>query len=236
MWQLSGSQQLQLSSFFRTYNLSLFSDFGQGLIRQSEFRTAAGASANYVNKIAEYFSLLGGLDYNREAPRRDDLDHYGFFDPANPSYYGPFTPVTANNVTIGSLSPYIAAEGALSHYFRYYLGWRRDQIDFDNDDLLHSQNSFQKWVGVNSPKATISFLPKDSWYVPLISLSFGQSFFTEDPRIGTGTTPGTPAGDGAFLSARRQQNPPQNGCSPHSRSRYQQRRAGKDRSGYRIAI
>ena len=45
---------------------------------------------------------------------------------------------------------------------------------------------------MNSPKATISFLPKDSWYVPLISLSFGQSFFTEDPRIGTGTTPGTP--------------------------------------------
>jgi uncharacterized protein involved in tellurium resistance len=192
VWQLSGSQQLQLSGFFRTYNLSLCPDYGQGLIRQSEFRTVAGASANYVNKIAEYLSLLGGLDYNREAPRRDDLDHYGFFDPANPSYYGPFTPVDSNNVTIASLSPYIAAEGALTRYFRYYLGWRRDEIDFDNDDLLHAENSFQKWVGVNSPKATVSFLPKDSWYVPLISLSFGQAFFTEDPRIGTGTTPGTP--------------------------------------------
>ena len=192
VWQLSGSQQLQLSGFFRTYNLSLFSDFGQGLIRQSEFRTAAGASANYTNKITEYLSLLGGFDYNREAPRRDDLDHYGFFDPANPSYYGPFTPIDANNVTIASLSPYIAAEGALTRYLRYYLGWRRDQIDFDNDDLLHAENSFQKWVGVNSPKAAISFLPADSWFVPLISLSFGQSFFTEDPRIGTGTTPGTP--------------------------------------------
>ena len=192
VWQLSGSQQLQLSGFFRTYNLSLFSDFGQGLIRQSEFRTAAGASANYTNKITEYLSLLGGFDYNREAPRRDDLDHYGFFDPANPSYYGPFTPIDANNVTIASLSPYIAAEGALTRYLRYYLGWRRDQIDFDNDDLLHAENSFQKWAGVNSPKATISFLPADSWFVPLISLSFGQSFFTEDPRIGTGTTPGTP--------------------------------------------
>ena len=192
VWQLSGSQQLQLSGFFRTYNLSLFSDFGQGLIRQSEFRTVAGASANYTNKITEYLSLLGGLDYNREAPRHDDLDHYGFFNPANPSYYGPFTRIDANNVTIASLSPYIAAEGGLTPYFRYYLGWRRDQIDFDNDDLLHAENSFQKWVGVNSPKATVSFLPKDSWYVPLISLSFGQSFFTEDPRIGTGTTPATP--------------------------------------------
>jgi hypothetical protein len=192
VWQLGGGQQLELSGFFRTYNLSLFSDFGQGLIRQSEFRTVAGGRANYVNKIAEYLSLLAGFDYEREAPRRDDLDHYGLFNPSAPSYYGPFTPVDGNNVTIGSLAPYIAAEGGLSPYFRYYLGWRRDEIDFDNDDLLHSQNSFQKWVGVNSPKATVSFLPKQSWYVPVISLSFGQAFFTEDPRIGTGTTVGTP--------------------------------------------
>jgi hypothetical protein len=195
---LSGSQQLSLSGFFRTYNLSLFSDFGQGLIRQSEFRTVAGGSANYVNKIAESLSLLAGFDYQREAPRRDDLDHYGFFNPADPAYYGPFTPVDGNNVTLGSLAPYLAAEGALARFFRYYLGWRRDEIDFDNDDLLHAQNSFQKWVGVNSPKATVSFLPKESWYVPLISLSFGQAFFTEDPRIGLGmaagapVTPGTP--------------------------------------------
>jgi hypothetical protein len=197
VWQLSGGQQLELSGFFRSYNLSLFSDFGQGLIRQSEFRTVAGGSANYVNKIAEYLSLLGGFDYQREAPRRDDLDHYGFFNPGAPGYYGPFTPVDGNNVTLGSVTPYIAAEGGLAHYFRYYLGWRRDEIDFDNDDLLQSQNSFQKWVGVNSPKATVSFLPRESWYVPLISLSFGQTFFTEDPRIGigtpgTGTTIGTP--------------------------------------------
>ena len=192
IWQLSENQQLQLSGFFRSYNLSLFSDFGQGLIRQSEFRTVAGGGANYVNKIAKYLSLLAGFDYAREAPRRDDLDQYGFFNPSDPAYYGPFTPVDGNNVTIGSLTPYIAAEGALAHYFRCYLGWRRDEIDFDNDDLLHSQNSFQKWVGVNSPKATVSFLPKESWYVPLISLSFGQSFFTEDPRIGLGTAAGSP--------------------------------------------
>src|SRR5579872_1102590 len=192
IWQFGKSQQLQLSGFFRTYNLSLCSDFGQGLIRQSEFRTVAGASANYINKIAEYLSLLAGLDYEREAPRRDDLDRYGFFNPANPSHYGPFTPVDANNITIGSITPYVAAEGALTRYFRYYLGWRRDDIDIDNADLLHAQNSFQKWIGVNSPKATVSFLPKDSWYAPLISLSFGQAFFSEDPRIGIGTAAGTP--------------------------------------------
>ena len=196
VWQLSESQQLQLSGFFRTYNLSLFSNFGSdlGLIRQSEFRTVAGGSANYVNRVAEYFSLLGGFDYEREAPRRDDLDSYGFLNRSDPSYYGPFIPKDGNNITIGSLTPYIAADGALTRYVRYYLGWRRDEINVNNDDLLFPQNSFQKWVGVNSPKATVSFLPLESWYVPLISLSFGQSFFTEDPRIGLGTGAGTPVG------------------------------------------
>jgi hypothetical protein len=191
-WQLTSSQQLLLSGFFRTYNLSLFSNFGQGLIRQSEFRTVAGGSASYINKFTDVLSLLVGLDYEREAPRRDDLDHYGFFDPKNPSFYGPFSRVYRNNVTIASLTPYIAAEGRLASYFRYYLGWRRDQIAFNNDDLLQPGNSFQKWVGVNSPKATVSFLPKDSWYVPLLSLSFGQAFFTADPRVWTGTAAGTP--------------------------------------------
>jgi hypothetical protein len=196
VWQLSRGQQLQFSGFFRSYNLSLFSDFAQGLIRQSEFRTVAGSNVSYINKLAEYFSLLAGFDYEREAPRRDDLDHYGFFNPSSPSYYGPFTPVDGNNITISSLTPYLAAEGALSRYLRYHLGWRRDEININNQDLVITprapDNSFQKWVGVNSPKATFSFLPKKAWYAPLVSLSFGQAFFTEDPRIGTGTAAGTP--------------------------------------------
>jgi Carboxypeptidase regulatory-like domain len=192
VWQLSGRQQLQLSGFFRTYSLSLYSDFGQGLIRQSEFRTVGGDRAEYLNKFAEYFSLLAGLDYEREAPRRDDLDRYGFFDPTHPGYYGTFAPVDGNDVTIGSITPYIATEGSLSHHLGYYLGWRRDQISFDNRDLLAARNSFYKSVGVNSPKATLSLLPGDSRFIPLVALSFGEAFFTEDPRIGLGTTSGTP--------------------------------------------
>lgn len=191
VWQLRQNQQLQVSSFFRSYNLSLFSDFGQGLIRQSEFRTVAGARTDYINRVREYFSFLTGFDYNREAPRRDDLDRYGFFVPTAPAYYGPFTPVDGNNITITSLTPYAAAEGTFSHRFRYYLGWRRDQIDITNDDLLDPQSSLQEWVGLNSPKATITALPGESRFLPLISLSFGQAFFTEDPRIGTGTAGGS---------------------------------------------
>jgi Carboxypeptidase regulatory-like domain len=192
VWQISSSQQLQVSGFFRTYNLALYSDFGQGLIRQSEFRTVTGTSVACVKKASEYLSLLGGFDYEREAPRRDDLDHYGFVDSGNSNYYGPFTPVAANNLTISPFTPYVAAEGSLGSHFRYYLGWRRDEINFNNQDLLHSENSFQNWVGVNSPKATFSFLPGDSQFLPLISVSFGQAFFTNDPRIGSGTTSPTP--------------------------------------------
>ncbi len=45
-------------------------------------------------------------------------------------------------------------------------------------------NSWNKLVGLNSPKATLTFIPKESWWVPEVAVSFGKSLFTEDPRIG----------------------------------------------------
>jgi hypothetical protein len=89
------------------------------------------------------------------------------------------------------VTPYIAVQGAPVRFFRYYLG-RRDEIDVNNQDRLVPPNSFQRWVGLNSPKATVSFLPKDSWFVPIVSLSFGQAFFSEDPRTGTASSAGSP--------------------------------------------
>jgi hypothetical protein len=191
VWSLTGDQELQLSGFFRTYNLALYSDFGDGLIRQSEFRTVAGGNATYASKFGDFLSLLAGVDYQRDAPRRDDLDHYNFFAPTNPGYYGAFQRVTANNITIGAVSPYVAVEGKLAKDFHYYLGWRRDEIDFRNEDLLVPEHSFQKFAGFNSPKATVSFLPNDRSWLPNVSLSAGEAFFTNDPRIGTGTVEGT---------------------------------------------
>src|ERR1700690_1332118 len=191
VWSISSSQQLQISGLFRTYNLSLFSNFGDGLIRQSEFRTVTGGNATYLNKFGDSLSLLAGLDYQSDAPRRDDLDHYGFFDPSQPNGYGPFEKVSANNITIGDVSAYIAVEGALARYFHFYLGWRRDDINFKNDDLLVPAHSFQTWAGFNNPKATISFFPKDHSWRPRISLSAGEAYFTNDPRIGTGSVRGS---------------------------------------------
>lgn len=185
IWELGENQQLQLSGFFRTYNLSLFSDFGDGLIRQSEFRTVAGGSMAYRRNFSKGFTLLAGTDYEREAPRRDDLDHYNFFNPAGPLYYGPFIKVDGNNVTIAPVTPYIAGEGEWSKYLRYYLGWRRDEISIDNQDLVTPANSWHRLVGLNSPKATLTFFPNDSWWLPEVAVSFGKSFFTEDPRIGS---------------------------------------------------
>ena len=190
-WTVSGHQHYQFSGFFRTYNLSLYSDFGQGLIRQSEFRTVAGGSANYANEISNSLSLLAGLDVEREAPRRDDLDHYNFYTPGDMTY-GPFAKVAGNDVTIAPIAPYAAIQGAVGGHLRYYAGWRRDQIDIDNQDLVVPENSFHEWVGVNSPKATVSVIPGPTKWAPLIAASAGESFFTEDPRIGTGTTRGTP--------------------------------------------
>ncbi|MGB6826433.1 MAG: TonB-dependent receptor [Terracidiphilus sp.] len=184
-WKLGSNTDLQFSGFFRTYNLSLFSDFGLGLIRQSEFRTVGGASADYVKTLSPRFTLLAGADYEREAPRRDDLDHYNFFNPAAPNSYGPFVKIDGNNVTISPVSPYIAAQGALGSHIDYYAGWRRDEIFIDNQDLIAPANSWNKLVGLNSPKATLTFVPGALRIVPRVSLSFGKSFFTEDPREGT---------------------------------------------------
>lgn len=189
LWHLSPSSELQLSSFFRSYNLALFSNFGDGLIRQSEFRTVVGGEANYVHKVSESLTIMAGTDYDRDAPGRDDLDHYLSTDPA---IYGPFQKVSANNVTIGDIAPFVAIEGSPLPWLRYYAGWRRDEIGMDNTDLLNPANSFNKWAGVNSPKATLNLLPPEKSLLPSLAMSFGQTFFTNDPRIGAGTTPGTP--------------------------------------------
>jgi hypothetical protein len=116
------------------------------------------------------------------------------FDPSHRGYYAIFTPIDGNNVTIASITPYIAAQGSVSRHFRYYLGWRRDEISFDNRDLLGGTEFPSKLFGVNAPKATLSFLAGDSHTAPQLAVSFGEAFFTDDPRIGN-------VGFGAIISA-----------------------------------
>ena len=187
-WRINDQAQLTTSGFFRTYSLSLRSnfqpDFTQslefpgGLIQQSEFRTVAGGGLVYVVKIRPWISLLTGLDLRRDAPR--DLD----LKAANAQ--GAFQPVTSNNLTLSFVEPYVALDGALGKYVRYDLGIRREEIWLDNQDLINPQNSFDKLAGLTLPKATLTLLPPESIYLPTVALSYGEAFHTEDPRIGTG--------------------------------------------------
>jgi len=187
-WQASPAQQVQLSGFFRTYNLALDSNFGDGLIRQSEFRTVNGSDATWLAKVIDGLAVMAGVDAQRDAPRRLDLDRYASTDPA---MYGPFQKVMANDVTIDDLAPFFAFNGGITSHLRYYFGLRQDEIRFDNTDLLTPRNSFGRWAGVTSPKTTISFYPGSHSVVPTLSWSAGEAFYTNDPRIGTGTTQGT---------------------------------------------
>jgi Carboxypeptidase regulatory-like domain len=188
-WRLTPAQELKLSSFFRTYDLALYSNFGDGLIRQSEFRTVTGANATYMGRASEWLSVLAGVDYQRDAPRRLDLDRYLS---ADTSVYGPFVPVTANNVTLGDTAPYVALDGTIGRHLHYDAGWRRDEIQFDNSDRFTTANSYTALAGFNSPKATVSFVPSAQSLFPTLAFSFGEAFYTNDPRIGTGTVRGTP--------------------------------------------
>lgn len=188
IWNLDSTQQLQFSGFFRTYNLALYSNFGDGLIRQSEFRTVAAGNSTYIKQLTHSLTLMAGADYQRDAPRRLDLDRYAS---ADPSIYSPLQQVTANNVTIGDMAPYLSLDGSWKN-LHYDLGWRREEIEVDNSDLLHPANSYSALVGFNSPKATLSFVPAARPKLPTLALSFGEAFHTDDPRIGTGIMRGTP--------------------------------------------
>ena len=157
-WTLHDRQHLEFAGFFRTYNLSLYSDFVRGgLIQQSEFRLLR-RQRKLRQRVYEEPSFAGRtLDLEREAPRRDDLDHFNFYTPGDMNY-GSFTKVDGSDITITPIAPYAALKGEFGSHLRFYLGWRRDQIAIDNQDLVLPQNSFDQWVGVNSPKATVSVI------------------------------------------------------------------------------
>jgi Carboxypeptidase regulatory-like domain len=191
-WRISDDAQLTTSAFFRTYNLTLRSnfepDFTQGLttpgglIEQSEFRTVAGGGALYTQKFRSWLSVLTGVDLRRDAPRDLDLRR---LDAA-----GVLEPITSNNVTLSFVEPYVALDGALSKYFHYDVGLRREEVWTDNQDVLAPQNSFDHLAAISLPKATLTFLPpaSASTFLPTVALSYGEAFHTEDPRIGTTDT------------------------------------------------
>ncbi|MGA2847848.1 MAG: TonB-dependent receptor [Terracidiphilus sp.] len=181
-WRAAPADTISISGFFRTYNLALFSNFGEGLIRQSEFRTVEAGQVRDSHRFAPWFELIGGIDYNQDDIHRDNLDHYLSADPA---VYGPFVKVLANNVAIRELAPFAAARADLGSHLHLYGGLRHEQVEMDNGDVVKPDQSFDFWRGFESPKATLTLTPGSGLLrlLPSASLSIGQAFFTEDPRI-----------------------------------------------------
>ena len=181
-WKAGTSDELAFSGFFRTYNLALFSNFGEGLIRQSEFRTVEGAEARETHTFKPWLEGMAGLLYNEDDIHNDDLDHY--LSP-NPPSYGSFVPVLGNNVTIRELAPYVAAHGDLGKHMQIYVGLRHEQVEMKNTDKFRPAYSFDDWKEFEEPKATVTWSPGagPARWLPSASFSIGQAFFTEDPRI-----------------------------------------------------
>ena len=183
-WQISDKRQILFSGFFRTYSLRLQSDFADGLIRQSEFRTVAGGNASFNQQINKKITFSMGLDLRQDAPRNAEL--------ARLDANSIFQPVTVNNFTIGDVAPYASINGTLSKYVSYSLGVRRDEIFFNNTDRLIPANSYQANSGLTSPRGTLAFHAPQKTHIPLLAFSYGEAFHTNDPRIGLGETQGTP--------------------------------------------
>ena len=206
-WKLGSSDEVSFSGFMRTYNLALFSNFGEGLIRQSEFRTVEGAEIREAHTLQTGLNstraeVMAGFAYNEDDIHRDNLDHYLSDDPNN---YGPFLKVLSNNVTLRDLAPYAAVHGDLGRHLRIYAGLRPELIEVKSADRMNAANSFDSWKTFLSPKATIAWTPGNgpiglasaAHWLPSASFSIGQAFFTQDPRISVAAN----AGQGATSQA-----------------------------------
>jgi len=178
-WNISNRRQLSLSGFYRNYALTLRSNFGDGLIQQSETRNIFGGETMYVQSVRPWLALLAGVDLRRDAPRNLDLKHA--------DEQGNFQPVTSNNLTLSFVEPFASLDGTASRYLHFNLGVRQEEVWMNNRDLIKPQNSFDKLATLTLPKATLTILPPDCSYLPIVSFSYGAAFHTNDPRIGNGT-------------------------------------------------
>jgi Carboxypeptidase regulatory-like domain len=192
-WKAAHNDELAFSGYFRTYNLTLFSNFGEGLIRQSEFRYVEGGEARETHTFAPWLEAIAGVLYNEDDIRNDNLDHYLSDSPLES---GPFVKVLANNVGIREFAPYLALHGNLGKHLQFYGGLRNDQVQFINTDKIMPTNSFHEWSRFENPKATVTWFPGSgpARWLPSASLSLGQAFFTEDPRTNVASSaPGSGA-------------------------------------------
>ena len=178
-WKLDQQRQFFFSGFYRNYALQLRSNFGDGLIQQSETRNVFGGETMYIQSLRSWLAVMAGVNVRQDAPRSLDLKHI--------DDHGIFQPVTGNNLTITSLAPFVSLDGSASRYVHFNVGFRQEEVRMNNRDLINPENSYNKLSTLTLPKATLTLLPADRWYLPILSFSYGEAFHTNDPRIGNGT-------------------------------------------------
>ncbi len=179
-WKLSEQRQFSFSGFYRNYALTLRSNFGDGLIQQSETRNIFGGETTYIQSVRHWLAFMGGIDLRRDAPRNLDLKHI--------DDQGMFQPVTSNNLTLSFVEPFASLDGTAGRYVHFNLGVRQEEVWVNNQDLINPQNSFDKLATLTLPKGTLTLLPSpDKAFLPTVAFSYGEAFHTEDPRIGNGT-------------------------------------------------
>lgn len=178
-WKLDPQKQFNFAAFFRGYSLTLRSDFGAGLIQQSETRTVVGGEALYIQNLGPWMSFLAGVDLRRDAPRNLDLMHV--------DTEGIFHPLTSNNLTLSFVEPFVSLDGSIGEYVHYDVGMRQEEVWMNNQDLINPQNSFDRLASLTLPKATLTLFPKANGFLPAVAVSYGEAFHTSDPRIGTGS-------------------------------------------------
>jgi hypothetical protein len=66
IWKIGAGDELSSSGLFRTYNLTLLSNFGEGLIRQSEFRTVEEAQLRESQGVGDKCPFCLGLNSLQE--------------------------------------------------------------------------------------------------------------------------------------------------------------------------
>jgi hypothetical protein len=179
VWSLTANRQLSFSGFLGNYALTLRSDFGDGLFQQSEKRNVFGGEFLYIDKVHPWLSILAGADLRRDVPHNLDLKHLNAQDV--------FNLMTRNDLRLSFVEPFASIDGALGTHLHYDVGVRQEAVWVNNQDLLDPQESFDRLAPITLPKGTLTFLPGDRNLLPSVSLSYGEAFHTEDPRIGTGT-------------------------------------------------
>ena len=195
-WTPTPHSTLRYGAWARRYGLDLRSNFGDGLIRQSEHRWLEGGSLNDSHTLPHALTLLAGLDLRRDQPRELSLEHA--LDSTNtPEVPGNlptptptlFTQVTLNNLTLTTTSPFAALTAHPFPFLQLYAGLRHDTICFHNQDLVTPANSFDRCPGQTSPKLNLTLGHIEhadtlASYLPQLAISYARAFHANDPRIG----------------------------------------------------